>query len=124
MMVAAGGPAYLEVIEETNRELTKVIERFGRAVDIEVLRLANGSGKHSLPQYGDSAFSVALYNARVLLARLRSVKIGYHQDPRCMEGTRQVLLGQTIAWVTNKSAQKDERSIYWSFGLPEIGKRC
>ena len=40
-----GGPAYLESIEEMERELTKVIEDFDRAVDIEALRLAKKSGK-------------------------------------------------------------------------------
>ena len=43
-MVAArtiGGPACPEMIEEMDRELTKVIDDFDRAVGVEALRLAN-----------------------------------------------------------------------------------
>jgi len=42
------------MIEEMDRELTKVIEDFMRAVDVEVLRLAKKSGKRSSPRYGHS----------------------------------------------------------------------
>ena len=59
-----GGPAYKENIEEMDRELTKVIEDFGRAVDIETLRLAQKSGKHSLSQFDDNLFSTASCRAR------------------------------------------------------------
>jgi len=44
-MIPAGAPAYLEGIEEMERELTKVIGDFDRAVDIEALRLAKKGGK-------------------------------------------------------------------------------
>ena len=43
-MIAArsiGGPTYPEMIEEMDRELTKVIDDFDRAVNVEALRLAN-----------------------------------------------------------------------------------
>ena len=43
----AGGPSYLETIEEIDGELTRVIEDFMRAVDVEALRLAKRSSKHS-----------------------------------------------------------------------------
>ena len=43
-----GGPAHPEKIEEMDRELTKVIEDFNHAVDVEVLRLAKKHGKHLL----------------------------------------------------------------------------
>ena len=43
----AGGPAQREAIEEMDKELTKVIEDFGRAVDVEALHLAQKSSKHS-----------------------------------------------------------------------------
>ena len=43
-----GGPARPEVIEEMDRELTKVIEDFDRAVNVEALRLAKETGKHVL----------------------------------------------------------------------------
>ena len=49
----AGGPAYKEKIEEMDKELTKVIEDFGRAVDVEALRLSKETGKHSLFQSGN-----------------------------------------------------------------------
>jgi len=41
----AGGPRYLESIEEMDMELTKVIDDFMRAVDVEALRIAKRSGK-------------------------------------------------------------------------------
>jgi len=43
-----GGLDYLEKIEDADRELAKIIEEFDRAVDVEALRLARKSGKHSL----------------------------------------------------------------------------
>ena len=39
------GPAYPEMIEEMDRELTEVIEDFDRAVNVEALRLANEISK-------------------------------------------------------------------------------
>ena len=42
-----GGPAYPEMIEETARELTEVIEDFDRAMNFEALRLANEISKLS-----------------------------------------------------------------------------
>ena len=36
-----------------DKELTKVLEDFGRAVDVEALRLAKETGKHSLFQSGN-----------------------------------------------------------------------
>jgi hypothetical protein len=52
-----GGPAYLETIEEMERELTKVIGDFDRAVDVEALRLAKKSGKRSISQPGGDRLS-------------------------------------------------------------------
>ena len=49
-----GGPAYPEMIEEMDRELTEVIEDFDRAMDFEALRLANETSK--LP-YSQSVYS-------------------------------------------------------------------
>ena len=48
-----GGPAYPEMIEEVDRELTKVIEDFDRAMNFEALRLANETSKLSLSQSAD-----------------------------------------------------------------------
>ena len=39
-------------------ELTKVIEDFDRAVNVEALQLAKEAGKHVLSQYGKSSLSV------------------------------------------------------------------
>ena len=39
-----GGPAHPEKIEEMDRDLTKVIEDFNHAVDIETLGLAKKNG--------------------------------------------------------------------------------
>ena len=51
-----GGLAYLETIEEIEEELAKVIEDFMCAVDVEALRLAKRSSKHSFSQSGGTAF--------------------------------------------------------------------
>ena len=53
-----GGPVRPEAIEEMDHELTKVIEDFDRAVNVEALRQAKETGKHALSQFGESAFSV------------------------------------------------------------------
>jgi len=50
---------YQETIEEMDRDLTKVIEDFERAVNVEVLRLAKETGKLSSSQNSDSEISVA-----------------------------------------------------------------
>ena len=47
-MIAArtiSGPTYPEMIEEIERELTKVIEDFDRVMNFEALRLANEISK-------------------------------------------------------------------------------
>ena len=40
-----GGPSYPEMIEEVDKELTNVIEDFGRAMNIETLRIVNETSK-------------------------------------------------------------------------------
>jgi hypothetical protein len=57
-----------------------------------------------------------------LLGRLKYVKTGYHQNLRCMEGTRESLLKQILAWVTDRSKETDGKNMYWIHGLPGIGK--
>ena len=47
-----------EAIEEMDNELTKVIEDFDRAVNVEALRLAKETGEHGLSRSGESSFSV------------------------------------------------------------------
>ena len=49
-----GGPAYPEMIEEIDGELTKVIEDFDRAMNFEALRLANEISKLSFSHSVDS----------------------------------------------------------------------
>jgi len=49
-----GGPAYPEMIEENDKELTKIIEDFDRAVIVETLRLAEKNSKLSFSQSVDS----------------------------------------------------------------------
>jgi hypothetical protein len=67
LMIAArvvGGLVHPPTIEEMERELTKVIEDFDRAVNVEALRLAKETGKHSISQPGDRSCSIILYRAR------------------------------------------------------------
>ena len=45
---ALGGLAHPEKIEEMDKELSKVIEDFDRAVNVEALRLAKDTSKFSL----------------------------------------------------------------------------
>ncbi len=56
-MIAArttGSPAYPEMIEEVDIELTKVIEDFDRAVNLEALRIVNETSKLSFSRSTDS----------------------------------------------------------------------
>ena len=48
-----GGPSYPEMIEEMDRELTKIIEDFDRAMNFEALRIANETSKRTSSQYVD-----------------------------------------------------------------------
>ena len=59
-MIAArtiGGPAYPEMIEEVDRELTKVIEDFDRAMNFEALRIANMANETSKLLFSQSVNS-------------------------------------------------------------------
>ena len=55
---AGGGPVRPEAIGEIDEELTKVIEDFNRAMNVEALRLVKETGKHVLSQYGKSSLSL------------------------------------------------------------------
>ena len=61
----AGGLAYREKMEEMDGELTKVIEDFSRAVDIEALRFAKNAGTHALSRPGNVLCSVISCRAAV-----------------------------------------------------------
>ena len=114
-----GGPTYPEKMEEMDRALTKVIEDFNHAVDIEVLRLAKKNGKHPLPLPGGNSSSMARAEQEFLLTRLKRVETGYDLKLCCMEGTRETLLNQIMTWAANES---DTSNLYWIHGLPGIGK--
>ena len=51
----AGGPVHQEAIEELDGNLTKVIEDFDRAINVEALRLVKETGKHALTQSGEGS---------------------------------------------------------------------
>ena len=51
----AGGPVYQEAIGEMDRNLTKVIEDFDRAINVEALRLVKETGKLALSQSGEGS---------------------------------------------------------------------
>ena len=61
----AGGPVSGEAIEEMDRNLTKVIEDFDRAINIEALRLVKEAGKHASTQSGEGAFSTVSCRAAI-----------------------------------------------------------
>ena len=54
-----------------------------------------------------------------LLTRLKRVETGYDLTLCCMEGTRETLLNQIMDWAADES---DTRNVYWTHGLPGIGK--
>ena len=56
-----GGRTCLEEIEEMDSELTKVIEEFGRAVDVDTLRIAKRSGEYSLHQLTWKEFNLSSF---------------------------------------------------------------
>jgi hypothetical protein len=61
LMVAGrtvGGLVHPPMIEEMEKELTKVIEDFDRAVNVEALRLAKETGKRRSSQSGVGSFSI------------------------------------------------------------------
>jgi len=60
----------------------------------------------------------------LLIRQLKPVETGYHQDRRCMDGTRKALLKEITDWVTSISEQRDalDGNTYWIYGLPGIGK--
>jgi hypothetical protein len=59
-----GGPTYSETIDEMDKELTKVIEDFMRAVDVETLRIARRTGTRSSSWSRDGSYLAASCRAR------------------------------------------------------------
>ena len=105
-------------IEGIEKDLSKVIEDFDRAVNVEALRRIKETGEHSfLVMVHSQLFRV---EQELLLGRLESIKTNYHQDFRCMDGTRELLLERLMDWASKEPSQ--EESTYWIYGLPGIGK--
>ena len=55
LMIAARTVGWLETIKEVDRELTKAVEDFRRAVNVEELRRTEETGEHSLSQSLDTS---------------------------------------------------------------------
>ena len=145
-MIAAriiGGSSYRQKIEEMDGELTKVIDDFDRAVNVESLRLANetSSKLYFLDLSMIDPYEFCIERAErdrvereqaeqdradkeLLLRRLKPVEAGYHRDLRCMEGTRQSLLNRLMDWVANESGKENglQSNAYWLYGSPGVGK--
>jgi predicted ATPase len=113
-----------EIIEEMDGELKNIIEDFDRAVNVEALRLAKETRKHSPSQPCGGPFSGFCVEQELLLARLRSVDAGYDLNRRCMEGTRQFILNRIMDWTTRPQEASDapRSNTYWVHGSPGIGK--
>ena len=123
LMIAArtvGGLLGPGTIEEIEGDLTKVVEDFDRAVNTEALRRTKETGRHLLLVMAHSQFLCV--EQELLLVRLESVRTNYHQDFRCMDGTRESLLQQLIGWATKEPGQQEKSNTYWIYGLPGIGK--
>src|SRR5258708_29713407 len=110
------GPANWRMIEEMERELTKVIEDFDRAVNVETLHRTREIGEYSFLRMIHSQCCFVV-EQDLLLGRLKSIETNYHQDSRCMDGTRDFLLKQVIGCATKEPGQKEESNIYWIYGL-------
>jgi len=66
------------------------------------------------------SFCVELLQQDLLLKeRLKPTRTDYDRALCCMEGTRQSILNQVVAWVANGSGPSNT---YWVYGLPGIGK--
>ena len=114
-----GGLANPGKFEEMDRELTKVIEDFNHAVDVEALRLAKKNGKYLLPLCGDNLLTMTCVEQEFLLTQLKCIETGYDLKLCCMEGTCETLLNQIMAWAAN---ELDTNNLYWIHSLPGIGK--
>ena len=123
LMIAArtvGGLVGPGTIEKMEWDLAKVIEDFDRAVNVEALRRIKKTGEHLFFVMVHS--QLLRVEEELLLGRLESVKTNYHQDFRCMDGTREFLLKHVIGWATKEPGQKEDSNTYWIYGMPGIGK--
>jgi len=115
-----------EKMEEMDEELTKVIEDFDRAVNVEALRLVKETNivlKLAITQSQSSHVELVQQDLW-LKGRLEPVKTSYDREFCCMKGTRGSILNQVMAWVTNGPGQGDvdQSTPYWIYGFPGIGK--
>ena len=53
-----GGPAYQEMIKEMDRDLTRVVTDFGRAVNVKALRRTKKTGEPSFSPSLDRLLSI------------------------------------------------------------------
>jgi hypothetical protein len=117
------GLAHPPKIEEMSKELTKVIEDFDRAMDVETLRLVKDNRTHSflnlMIMYSQLLHVELVQQDLLLEKRLKPTRTSYNHALCCMEGTRQSILNQVLAWVANEAGPNN---IYWIYGLPGIGK--
>jgi hypothetical protein len=119
-----GGPAYLEMIEEMDRELTKVIEDFDRAVNVEALHRTKETGKYLLSQCAAIVHSQSSHvEQELLLRRLKHVETGYNRKLRCMEGTREFLLNKSLPGRPMDRRRRMEATHTGSTACPESARR-
>ena len=98
-----GGLAYQETIEEMDRELTRVVEDFDRAVNVEALRQTKETGELSFSQSLDSSFSIVVrraegfaWSAQICQGRLSPGSRLYGRHPQIAPRTNQGLGDQWI----------------------------
>ena len=121
-MVAArtvGQLVHPGMIDELERDLTKVIDDFDRTVNVETLRRINETGERFFLAKGHS--QLRRVEQDLLLWRLKAVETNYNLGLRCMDGTREFLLKKLVRWAAKEPGQK-ESNTYWIYGLPGIGK--
>ena len=63
-----------EMMDKLDGELTKVIEDFDRAVNVEALRLAKEIGKHSMSQSSDNPFSLVSCRAKTFARAIQTCR--------------------------------------------------
>jgi hypothetical protein len=112
-----------------DRELAKVIEEFGRAVNVETLYLAKKNGKHSISQSDDSSFSMVSCRARAFAhaaetmskpAMTRTVAAWKALGKRSLNGSWNGYLNHRR--IHRREMRRRRSDIYWVYGSPGIGK--
>ena len=119
-----GGMVCPDKIKEMDSELTKVIEEFDCAVNIEALHLIKETGEHSYHTHTTIHSQEFHVEQEFLLGQLKFVKAGHDLDCHCLKGTCQSILNQIVAWVAIPQEKNDgqQKNMYWLYGSPGIGK--